>query len=282
MSVNVFNHLSDDVVQKILLSLDVLELIQMSCKSRRILNLLCSPIVWNRKKVAVSRDRHAKMILEQPHILSCIRHFDFDNSQVDIKLVSQLIRMVDRLESISFKNADLELDDDLICGLVKQHGHSLKHLAVDRSYRLTNVSIEYISQYCTQLSSLSLYACMFSDSAISMLSESPFVLKIKKLNLGRCHLINFSQIHHFLMRFKNLKSVSFAYNDSVSLLDLMHLLSGLQKIVAIDVTDCVEMCKKDIRRLQEERPCLNIIHSSKIEDNSPASIRAYLMSFMTQ
>jgi len=278
MQANIVNQLSEDILRSILTNLSSPDLVYFSHTSALIQSIASCSHVWRTKKVTILDEKQASQLLSASSLHPFIRHLDLSNCSARPESIISLISKFHKVESVNFKNTDIKIDDNLVKILVQKHGKSLKRLVLDRSYNLTNLSVEYISFYCPKLVELSLYGCMFSESALHMIAESPIVKTLKVLDLGRCHLINFAQVHQILGKFKNLRNLSLAYNDSVTLLDLLEFLQLVRNIAEIDVTDCAEICKKDVRRLQEVRPGMKIVHTSKLEDYSPASIRAYLIA----
>lgn len=278
MQADIVNQLPNEILRNIFTNLSSSDLVYFSQNSTLIQSITSCNHVWKAKRVSILDEKQASQLLSASSLYPFIRHLDLNNCSARTESVISLLSKVHTLESVSFKNSDIKIDDNLIKILVQKHGKSLKWLTLDRSYNLTNLSIEFISSYCKKLVGLSLYGCMFSDSALHMIAESPIVNTLRVLDLGRCHLINFAQVHPILGKYKNLRNLSLAYNDSVTLLDLLELLHSVRKIAEINVTDCVEICKKDVRRLQEVRPSMKIVHTSKLEDYSPASIRAYLIA----
>jgi hypothetical protein len=145
---------------------------------------------------------------------------------------------------------------------------------------LTNATIDLISQYCPQLIKLSVFACMFSSAAIQRLLEAPCAKELRHLNIGRCHLIDLAHLSKDMPSLCNLEVLQLASLDSVLPLQLVGLVKKMKRLKMIDVSDCIEICRKDVQAIQRLRPTgrLTIIHTSRMDDFTPASIRAYLLS----
>lgn len=271
-------NLSPDVLQRILSGVETANLLQMCSQVRVVAELAESPFVWKNKMVAVRTARDAQLIVSQPALHRHIRHLDLSNSYLEETLMYSLIDSCVRLESLQLKCLETQVGDEFIERVVQLHGQTLRSLSLDRSYHLTNLSIEAISAHCRKLEHLNLYACMFSNAAIMEMAQSNMPSTLRSLNIGRCHLINISQIRIELTRFTHLHSLNLSYNDSVEPVQLCELVKRLPSLRSLDITDCVEICKKDVNIVQRLRPSLQVTHSSKLDDYSPASIRSYLLS----
>lgn len=273
-----FFHLSPDVLQRILANVETTHLIQMCSQSDVIAELADSSFVWKNKMVTVRTAREAQLLLSQQAIHRHVRHLDLSNSYLDEQIMYSLISTCSRLKSLQLKCLETQVGDEFIEKVVQRHGQTLISLSLDRSYHLTNLSIEFISAHCHRLEHLNLYACMFSNAAIIELAQSRLADSLKSLNIGRCHLVNISNTRIELTRFIQLQSLNISYNDSVEPVQLCELVKRLPKLKSLDITDCVEICKKDVGNVQKLRPALQVMHSSKLDDYSPASIRSYLLS----
>lgn len=270
--------LSPDIIQRILVSVKTINLLQMASQSSIIAELTNSSSVWRNKMVTVKSAREAILILSQPNLHRHIRHLDLSNSYLEELLMHNLIDSCVELHSLQLKCLETQIGDEFIERVTQRHGQTLKSLSLDRSYHLTNFTIEAISAHCCILERLDLYACMFSNAAILELARSNLVASLRHLNIGRCHLINISKIRIELTRFTQLQILNISYNDSVEPVQLCELVKRLPRLRSLDVTDCVEICRKDVAIVQRLRSNVQVMHSSKLDDYSPASIRSYLLS----
>lgn len=269
-----------ELVQRALAKMKAEQLMRVCQGNAELTRLATAPHIWATKIVHVRTGHEVRLILSIHELLRRVQHIDFSHSSCSIADIVALIRGAERLVSVRLGNMESQVTDDLVTLLTKRHGDSLRGLYLDRSYQLTNAALEAIGQYCPRLESLSLYACMFSSLSIQRLQEAPCATNLKHLNLGRCHLVDFATVRTEVQSFTQLKSLVLAGNDSVLPLHLVELVKRSKKLRKLDITDCIEVCRKDVQALERLRPNgrLTIVHSSKLDDFSPASIRAYLLS----
>ncbi len=268
-----------ELFQRSLQYIDVMDLFRMCNQEPSLSAVADCPLVWSRKVLRVLSESDVYTVLKQTNLLLHIRHLDFSDSTISEATMFHLFGYMNDLESIQISKMEIPITDEIIGCLVTKYGKTLKSLKLDRSYYLTNKSIELITQSCTHLEQLSLYACMFSDSSIKTLAGSPLSRTLKYLGIGRCHIINLESICEDLCRLKQLGYLDISYNDTATKETLESMVEKLKKLKTVDITDCLEICKKDIKAVLELKHSLNLIHSAKIEDYTPASIRSYLLSF---
>lgn len=270
-------NLPDELVQRALAKMDTLQLLR-ACQGAPSLRTLAEDRhVWLAKVLLVRTHYEARLALEQPGLLRRVRHLDFSHSACTTQEILAIIRGTDALVSVRFCNMEGQVSDELVTLLARLHGPSLRALYLDRSYQLTNAALEAIGQFCQGLESLSLYACMFSSLSIQRLAEAPCAATLRHFNLGRCHLVDFAAVRTQVQMMPRLTSLVLASNDSVLPLHLTELVRRARRLKRLDITDCIEICRKDIQTIERLRP-LEIMHSSRLDDFSPASIRAYLLS----
>jgi len=270
--------LPDEILQQSMKNMSTSIIFRVCKQSRRLTLLADNGQVWCKKWLAVRTSRELKVVMAQPVLLQHIRHLDLSFSFLHENEIMILLRNIRSLESIRLCCLDSQLTDGLLSRILGTQGGKLKELSLDRSYHLTNLAIEEIGRLCPRLESLSLYACMFSNSAIHVLAESPCAQSLRSLNIGRCHLLEIPNIGKDMNQFVQLRQLNLSCNDSLIPLQFVELVKRMHRLSIIDVTDCVEICRKDVSAVQTLRPKLKITHSSKLDDYTPASIRAYLLS----
>lgn len=270
--------LPPELVQRTLRNIETNKLLQLCEEHPRLNDLACSAHVWKMKVLSVESSRQLQKLSSVPHLLHHIRHLDLSKAFLSDNDLKWVISLFPNLVSLNLNGLDSDRSDELIEAITISNGKTLQSLKLDRSYKVSNLAIEHISRHCEALRHLSLYACMFSNAAIMTLASSPLAGQLKSLNIGRCHLIEFDQVQMALRKFTRLASLNLSYNDSLMAVKVGELIKQLRNLHELDLTDCVEICRKDITVLGKLRPNLKVIHSSKIEDFSPASIRSYLIS----
>lgn len=280
MSQQALDSLPAELVQRALSKMKAEQLMRVCQGSAELTRLATAQHIWNTKIVHMKTGHEARLALSLPDLLRRVQHLDFSHSSCSSAQVVALIRGAERLVSVRLCNMEGQVTDELVTFLTRMHGESLRALYLDRSYQLTNAALEAIGQYCPRLESLSLYACMFSSLSIQRLEDAPCAASLKHLNLGRCHLVDFATVRTEVQSFTQIKSLVLAGNDSVLPLHLVELVKRSRKLRKLDITDCIEVCRKDVQAIERLRSDgrLTVIHSSRLDDFSPASIRAYLLS----
>lgn len=270
--------LPEEILQKALGCLPAQKLLNMCAKSKRLARLADNPGVWAGKVLIVQSSSELSKYLNQRNLLRHVRKLNLSNSYLSGTEIIKIFDMCHTIEHVELRCMDQHLDDCLVTELVQKHGRSLKSISLDRAYNLTNLSIQEICKYCSSLKSLSLHACMFSNSALMEIASSDLASRLHHLNIGRCHLIDLNGLRNEMLAFTKLRSLNISCNDSIGPVQLTDLMKSLPKLKRIDITDCVEICRKDVSLIQRIRPDLDVKHSSKLEDFSAASIRSYILS----
>lgn len=272
----------DEVVTKVLENLDVNKLLALNQHgTNRMKKLVEDRRIWSKKGVKIITTKQFQQTFTNGSPARYSTILDLAGSGIGETTFVKLIGQMACIKSIILTGLSFDFNDDLAEILFRAHGKHLRKIVVDRSYQLTNQFIQFISEYCPNLRHLSLYGCMFSSAAVSILGESPTATKLRYLNLGRCHLMSFGKIRNDLIACKSLRFLSLANNDSVYFEGLHGLFKDLPHLSSLDIADCIEITKKDVRNLKASKPGLEVKHSSAVEDHSIESIRSFIQSIMS-
>lgn len=270
--------LPSQVIIRVLVHCDIEVLLVLGKSSStgcRLKRLLQRDVIWRHRSIAI-RDLTDLLACRQSRAwLTNVPSLDCSRTALTRKNLAIVPNLFRELKEVSLGGC-IEIDDNTLGALVRLHGKSLVRLDLTGCQGLTNASLKHISAHCKQLRTLILKNSLFSNAGLELLQE---IGSLEVLSLSRCYLLGSG---HLPSMFKQLKirELDLSANYGID----YHLLAGLldlqPQLVLLNVCDVDDLTRSDIRRLQQLRPGLTIKHNAKIDDDSEASIRAYLMALI--
>lgn len=172
------------------------------------------------------------------------------------------------------------LSSELLISIIQNYSKTLKDVDFSRNREVTDAVLRAMSN-CHQLQAVCLSSCMnFSSSALSNLiinrRLSHIVLqKLYNLSENDLTLILDALLQNaFGIRFLD---VSFNHHlITISALEKLCSLFKMKHEVLLNVSNCEQLVRKDVEKLQKRFPLAKIIHNTVLYDYSVESIKHYL------
>lgn len=271
-----------EIAASVLKFLDFNELIKI-CETR-LPNNFDSAIkekkVWKQKVLNIKNMSDVRKCLKNiERVKNCIK-VSFASGTVSNQGMLTLLNEMDGVEHLSLDNF-MNLDDETMKIILEKHGKSLKHLSIKGCQYLTNFSLSKLSGYCKKLVSLNISECSFSSAGLELIAENDNLMEsLKFLDVSKCYLLDLGAIMP-ISKLTNLTSLSLRNLEWLSSNNLPYIIQNMKNISKIDVRNCDEFTKQSVEHVKSsvDHP-IEIIENTKLVDESPESIRGYLMAMI--
>jgi hypothetical protein len=271
-----------EIAASVLNFLDFNELIKI-CETR-LPNNFDSAIkekkVWKQKVLNIKNMSDVRKCLKNiERVKNCIK-VSFASGTVSNQGMLTLLNEMDGVEHLSLDNF-MNLDDETMKIILEKHGKSLKHLSITGCQYLTNFSLSKLSGYCKKLVSLNISECSFSSAGLELIAENDNLMEsLKFLDVSKCYLLDLGAIMP-ISKLTNLTSLSLRNLEWLSSNNLPYIIQNMKNISKIDVRNCDEFTKQSVEHVKSsvDHP-IEIIENTKLVDESPESIRGYLMAMI--
>jgi hypothetical protein len=271
-----------EIAASVLNFLDFNELIKI-CETR-LPNNFDSAIkekkVWKQKVLNIKNMSDVRKCLKNiERVKNCIK-VSFASGTVSNQGMLTLLNEMDGVEHLSLDNF-MNLDDETMKIILEKHGKSLKHLSIKGCQYLTNFSLSKLSGYCKKLVSLNISECSFSSAGLELIAENDNLMEsLKFLDVSKCYLLDLGAIMP-ISKLTNLTSLSLRNLEWLSSNNLPYIIQNMKNISKIDVRNCDEFTKQSVEHVKSsvDHP-IEIIENTKLVDESPESIRGYLMAMI--
>jgi hypothetical protein len=276
------DQLSVEIAASVLKFLDFNELIKI-CETR-LPNNFDSAIkekkVWKQKVLNIKNMSDVRKCLKNiERVKNCIK-VSFASGTVSNQGMLTLLNEMDGVEHLSLDNF-MNLDDETMKIILEKHGKSLKQLSIKGCQYLTNFSLSKLSGYCKKLVSLNISECSFSSAGLELIAENDNLMEsLKFLDVSKCYLLDLGAIMP-ISKLTNLTSLSLRNLEWLSSNNLPYIIQNMKNISKIDVRNCDEFTKQSVEHVKSsvDHP-IEIIENTKLVDESPESIRGYLMAMI--
>jgi hypothetical protein len=271
-----------EIAASVLNFLDFNELIKI-CETR-LPNNFDSAIkekkVWKQKVLNIKNMSDVRKCLKNiERVKNCIK-VSFASGTVSNQGMLTLLNEMDGVEHLSLDNF-MNLDDETMKIILEKHGKSLKHLSIKGCQYLTNFSLSKLSGYCKKIVSLNISECSFSSAGLELIAENDNLMEsLKFLDVSKCYLLDLGAIMP-ISKLTNLTSLSLRNLEWLSSNNLPYIIQNMKNISKIDVRNCDEFTKQSVEHVKSsvDHP-IEIIENTKLVDESPESIRGYLMAMI--
>jgi hypothetical protein len=271
-----------EIAASVLKFLDFNELIKI-CETR-LPNNFDSAIkekkVWKQKVLNIKNMSDVRKCLKNiERVKNCIK-VSFASGTVSNQGMLTLLNEMDGVEHLSLDNF-MNLDDETMKIILEKHGKSLKQLSIKGCQYLTNFSLSKLSGYCKKLVSLNISECSFSSAGLELIAENDNLMEsLKFLDVSKCYLLDLGAIMP-ISKLTNLTSLSLRNLEWLSSNNLPYIIQNMKNISKIDVRNCDEFTKQSVEHVKSsvDHP-IEIIENTKLVDESPESIRGYLMAMI--
>jgi len=271
-----------EVAAKVLCCLNVQELLDIKPIQlpRNFKAAIETKFVWRSKVISIKCTKDYSIFLKQVrHAKNCQR-LSLAHSRIGR---SELMKVVLHAEAIEYLNLDscADIDDESMTVILDSHGKYLKYLNLNNCQYLTNYTMMQIARRCVRLHTLIISNCSFSPAALEALTESEsIVAHLKVLNISKCYLMDNMAIFP-LARLVNLLKLSLCslewMNDAV----VVSIIEKYTSLREIDIRNCENFTKSSIKGIKLQlADHVSILENAKLVDESPESIRRYLMSLI--
>lgn len=254
------------------------EMVERLGDVREIRRLVESNHFWRGRVLTVTT---RKQLLERLRDPGCrkARRLDLRGADLDDTDLMFIANHFDRIEHLNLSHVSA-LTDDGLEALLKLHGRHLKSLTLHRLFRLTNVTLHNIVQWCGRsLRRLDLQSTMISAAGLLRLVEGG-ELMIRELILARCHIVDPTCLPALGEGLPALRRLSVAQIDAVQPYQLQALAQSCPTLRLLDVTGCPEVTRKTLKHLSGTHRRLHIKHDARLEDHSLDSIRRFLLGLV--
>lgn len=271
-----------EIAASVLNFLDFNELLNIS-NSKLPSNFVCAireKRAWKRKFLNIKNSADVKKCLKNiENVKSCIK-ISFAAGNVNSKDMLMLLKSMDCIEHLSLDNL-MDLDDEIFQEILLKHGRYLKNLSLKGCQYLTNYSLAQISRMCDQLVSLNISECSFSSAGIELMAENDnLVGSLKNLDVSKCYLIDEGVILP-ISKLTSLTVLSLRNLEWLNANNLPYIIHDMSNLLKIDVRNCDDFTKQSVEqvKLAIDHP-VEIVENTKLVDESPDSIRGYLMAMI--
>lgn len=236
--------------------------------------------VWKKKMIHVKNLVDMKRCMKNiAKVQNCTR-VSFACSQINQRDMLKVVRSIKSIEYLTFEGF-IDLDDDILEEIVQIHGKDLKYLNVSGCQYLTNFTLTQIIRYCTKMSTLILSGCSFSPAGLEILTESDKLIdSLRVLDISRCYLMDQGAILP-LSKLVKLVKLSLCNLEWVNSSNLPFIIGTIPTIQCVDIRNCDDFTQMSVKSVQDsiDHP-IKIIENTKLLDESPESIRSYLMAII--
>lgn len=271
-----------EIAASVLKFLDFNELIKI-CETKLPNNFDCAireKKIWKRKSLNIKNMNDVRKCLNNiDRVKNCTR-VSFALGNVSNQGMLTLLNEMEGVEYLSLDNF-MNLDDESMEIILEKHGKSLKYLSIKGCQYLTNFSLAQLSRHCSKLVSLNISECSFSSAGIELIAENDNLLEnLKVLDVSKCYILDQGAIMP-LSKLTNLISLSLRNLEWLSSNNLPFIIQNMKNILKIDVRNCDDFTKQSVEQVKSSvSHSIEIIENTKLVDESPESIRGYLMAMI--
>lgn len=244
--------------------------------SQPIRDLLESEQFWRKRSLFIACRKELLAVLNDPltKYATIINISAAELDDTDLSFISQHFLHI-RSINIS-QNPDLT--DDGIMSLLESHGNYLERLNLSKLFRLTNVTLQMISDYCPTLHKLVLDGCMFSATGLRSIAEG--IPGLRKLSISRCHIVDTKDLPAILQSLPKLKKLSMSHLDGLQPYQVESAIANCDHLQTLDIRGCPEFTLKTVRTLIAVNKKLRIDHDAQLEDHTLDSVRRFLLGLV--
>lgn len=261
--------LPEDVLVRILHHCDLETLIKVyMCNPAMAMRMFTrNASLWATHALTISSTADMQYVLQKQYVMRFVRILR--GVQLGPVFLRRLPQILTRLHHLDLSGC-INLTDDLLRPYLTVN---MQSLVLDGCQRLTNWSMELIISSCPNLTHLSLKNCLMSNAGIECLEALP---RLERLNLSRCYLVCFSRLY---LRRSSVSHLDLSGNHGLDVHAIRaQVLRAFPNLCELILEDIDDLTVADIKSL--EQSTLVIRHNAKLQDDSAASIRSYLMSLI--
>ncbi|PJF19417.1 hypothetical protein PSACC_00812, partial [Paramicrosporidium saccamoebae] len=252
-----------ELLAQVALHLDYKMILQMRHFSP-VTDLLESGHYWHNRTLHISSRSDLRTALSDKTSSQAVRislaAADIDDT--DLSFIAQHFTKIQVLNLT--RNPDLT--DGGLEALLIAHGPQIKRLNLSRLFRLTNVTMENIAQYCSSLEELSLEGCMVSAAGLRRISTGPSSLR--KVSISRCHVLDTQELPAIVQGMSELKVLAMNHIDGVQPYQVQAVIAECPRLRKVELVGCPEITLKAIRQLSSLNKRVQIVHDARLEDHS--------------
>lgn len=271
-----------EIVTSVLKFLDFNELIKI-CETSLPINFDCAireKKVWQQKSLNIKSIIDIRKCMKNIEKVKNCTKISFATGNVTNQAMLTLLNAIESVESLCLENF-MNLDDDTMEIILKKHRKSLKHLSIKGCQYLTNFSLAQLSAQCDRLVSLNISECSFSSAGLELIAENDnLVGSLKHLDISKCYLLDNGAILP-LSKLTNLTTLSLRNLEWLNSNNLPYIIQNMKYISKVDVRNCDDFTKQSVEQVKSsiDHP-IEIIENTKLVDETPESIRGYLMAMI--
>lgn len=271
-----------EIAASVLKYFDTNELIRLTEKSipENFRQAIKEKHIWKRKTLIINSKKECERYIDRLSKISSCENVVFRDESIPRVTIMNLLMNMRSLQSLVLENM-IHVDDHVLSMSIIASGKSLRHLSLKGCTSITNNAIFAISRQCPNLESLNLSGCPISYSGLEMLTENDnIVASLKHLSISRCFLLDNSAVIA-LFKFKNLQTLDIRRTFWLNSSNLSCIIQDMPMIRKIDIRDCEDFTKQSVEQVRSSIDhMVEIIENTKLNDESPDSIRGYLMAMI--
>ncbi len=274
-----------EILHRIVASCDY-ETVRELCGLSFVQSCIASGAYWRGRTLRIASREALQAALLDPNVRT-VCSIDASLAGLDDVDLGRLAGHFCRLTHVNLdRNADLT--DAGLGSLIRRHGPHLKSLNLTRLFRLTNVTLEMVSEHCALLQRAVLTGCLFSTAGLGRIAvgdeEQRYgqkALPLKSLSLSRCHLIDTEQLLIHLSGMAALRHLDISHLDGLQPYQVEGILEGLPRLESLCVVGCPELTLANVDAFKRRSPRLRVMHDAKLEDHSIDAVRRFLLGLIS-
>lgn len=216
-----------------------------------------------------NKDDHV-LFVKNRNLMVHLTRLSIKHCNLTKDLLMHIISIPSNLTFLEFDHVD-NLDDDIIKLACTRH--SIKRLSINKCLSITNQSLQIISYHGNSIESLKISRTMITVSGLEYICHNK---RIKRLDISESYLLEVDKTIMILQKFQNLKSLKLGNNEGYNYYLMSCLLSVLDNLIHLDVTNCIDFTIDEINELMKSRRGLYIKHNAKIKNQTFDAIAEYL------
>lgn len=273
---SVIAHVPNEIVARILMGIEY-DAMRRVAGAALLQDTLMQGSYWRGRTLRI-RDREGLRRVLSDKNTQCARMIDLTDAEIDdtdLAFVAAHFSTITRITLASNR----DLTDAGISDLLARHGAGgLREIRLARLFRLTNVTLENMSRHCSHLRRIDLDGCLYSVSGLAVLLQGTRVAKtLRHLSMSRCHLIDTERLPALLGDLAGIRSLDLSHLDGLQTYQVETIVRVCGRLRRLSVQGCPEFTLKDLAKIQQLSPGLQIVHDARLEDHTIDAVRRFLL-----